>query len=554
VEFPYGDELAYFAYSSDTGITTCSDPEVYDVPAFEGLYLNNKSYIYYCKYTAGAFRGASSASGKAIEFEVPYENSATELFDGRQRDYPGTVLIIAVAKPKYSFEGYGYSRLEFLLLKNGVQYLFVAIGFFLVSFAVAMYGGGARRRLEKYISTVVSWIYFEIKLAALILAVYLVSGASSKIDERFLTYVFCLALPVFYILSCNARYAPRSFFKKSLFYDLFKFLKSIYDDVVPVMPLQVKLRKQILAMFIYGFVLPIVLFFVCDALFGLSAVRIMIPFYILYFGFISALFLRKYTLLVNDISELTRFSSALPLGDRIPGIELNEKDDLYELKSNISKIDESIAAAADLMFCQSNKKMAELLQSINELKEQTALLKDFASPSGEPRGAEELASISKRISAISDKMQDAIMLESPVSAPVLKRIDFLFLLDEVMNDKFAEISAAQLRIHAKLPPPPAYITADMAHIRAALDILFSNLALYALSNSDVELIFKKEGQVWRFIMVNAISPYARSEKSNMTLATGLSLAKEYLALNGGRLEYTSDGNKFGVTFVFPVAH
>jgi hypothetical protein len=151
---------------------------VYDVPAFEGLYLNNKSYIYYCKYTAGAFRGASSASGKAIEFEVPYENSATELFDGRQRDYPGTVLIIAVAKPKYSFEGYGYSRLEFLLLKNGVQYLFVAIGFFLVSFAVAMYGGGARRRLEKYISTVVSWIYFEIKLAALILAVYLVSGAS----------------------------------------------------------------------------------------------------------------------------------------------------------------------------------------------------------------------------------------------------------------------------------------------------------------------------------------------------------------------------------------
>ena len=148
VEFPYGDELAYFAYSSDTGITTCSDPEVYDVPAFEGLYLNNKSYIYYCKYTAGAFRGASSASGKAIEFEVPYENSATELFDGRQRDYPGTVLIIAVAKPKYSFEGYGYSRLEFLLLKNGVQYLFVAIGFFLVSFAVAMYGGGARRRLK----------------------------------------------------------------------------------------------------------------------------------------------------------------------------------------------------------------------------------------------------------------------------------------------------------------------------------------------------------------------------------------------------------------------
>ena len=196
-----------------------------------------------------------------------------------------------------------------------MQYLFVAIGF--PCLLCCCY---VRRRRKaafgKYISTVVSWIYFEIKLAALILAVYLVSGLVKNRREVFNICILPRS-PVFYILSCNARYAPRSFFKKSLFYDLFKFLKSIYDDVVPVMPLQVKLRKQILAMFIYGFVLPIVLFFVCDALFGLSAVRIMIPFYILYFGFISALFLRKYTLLVNDISELTRFSSALPIGDRI---------------------------------------------------------------------------------------------------------------------------------------------------------------------------------------------------------------------------------------------
>lgn len=554
VAFPYGDQLAYFGYSLKTGITVCSDPEVFDVPTFEDLYLDNSSYIFYCKYSAGAFKGASSTSGKVIEFEVLYENSATELFNGKQRDYPGSVLVIAVAQPKYSLSGYGYSRLEFLLLKNGVQYLFIAVGFFLISFAAVMYGSNARRRLERSISNAISWIYFEVKLAFLALSAYLVSASSNKVDERFLTYVLCLLIPVFYFLSCNARYSPRSFFKKSLFYDLYKYSKAIYDKVIPVMPLQIKLRKQILVLFIYGFILPIILFFVSDAFLGLSAVRVMIPFYILYFCFLSALFLRKYSLLVNDISELTRFSSTLQLGDRMPNIKLNAKDDLYELKTNISKIDESIAAAADLMFCQSNKKMAELMQSINELKEQSALLRDFTSSSSEARSIEEIASITKRITTISDKMQDMIMLDSPVTAPVLKRIDFLSLLDEVMNDKYAEISAAQLRIHAKLSSPPAYITADMAHIRAALDILFSNLAMYALSNSDVELVFKKEGQVWRFIMVNIESPFAFAEKSNMTLATGLSLAKEYLALNGGRLEHTSDGNKFGVTFVIPVAH
>jgi hypothetical protein len=55
-------------------------------------------------------------------------------------------------------------------------------------------------------------------------------------------------------------------------------------------------------------------------------------------------------------------------------------------------------------------------------------------------------------------------------------------------------------------------------------------------------------------MVNIESPYACSDKANITLATGLSLAREYLALNGGRLEHTSDGNKFGVSFILPVAH
>ncbi len=552
VSFRYDDELVYFAYSAGTGLTLCSDPEVYDVPTFESLYLDNASYPYYCRYSAGTYKGESSASGESVAFEVPYERSGTEIFDGEQRNYGDTVIILAVLEPRAALEGYGYARIEFTLLKNGMHYLFAATGAFLVAMSVVLSGGSARRRIERAISSAVSWVYIEFKLAVIALAVWLIYGQTGRIGARFFIIVLALGIPLLYIIKCNAQYAPRTFFKKSLCYDLYLYLKSIYDRVVPVMPLQIKVRRQVLTLFIFGFALPFALFFASDAFLGLAVVRILIPFYILYFGVVFALFFKGYSSLVNDISELTRFSSAITIGDRLPDIKLDEKDDLYELKTNISKIDESISAAADLKFRQSNKKLSEILSSLSELKEQSGLLKELAGDTGQNNP--EILAISKRIASISDKMTDTIMLDSPVTAPVLKRIDFLALLDEVMNSKLPELSAAQLKVHAKLPPPPAFITADMSHIRAALDILLSNLAMYALSGSDVEMVLRKEGQVWRFIIVNIESPYACSDNASVALATGLSLAKEYLALNGGRLEHTSDGNKFGVSFVLPVAH
>ncbi len=341
--------------------------------------------------------------------------------------------------------------------------------------------------------------------------------------------------------------------------------------VLPVMPLQIKLRRQIVKMFIFGFVAPIVVFLLGEALLGPIATRFLVPVYILYFAFLTAMLWRGYALLVNEITELERLSGVLALGDRIPSFTFEEGDDLYELAENITKIDQAISASADMMTRKQNRKLSELSRKLGELTERTQQLKSMLTAETEataPDGAAEAVETAKEqidesaqkafvqaaigIASMTDSMREELLREAPVSVPNLKRMDFLELFEDVMNSKMPELYAAKLEINQNLPKPPAYITADPAHIRAVLEILISNVAKYALSGSEMGVVLRKEESAWRFVIVNVEGPKNEMQGNAMTSA-GLAQAREYLVLNGGKLEHASDGTKFGISIVFPAA-
>ena len=310
---------------------------------------------------------------------------------------------------------------------------------------------------------------------------------------------------------------------------------------------------QAIRLILFGFCLPMLLFFLSDLLLGLRAVRLMIPFYLFYFAVLFALFYRQYARLVNQVSELERLSAMLPLGEHVPQSDLTDSDPLYPLACNLNAIDDAVNARAEQMFIRSHKKLAQLSASISELKEQLRLLETTACANASCESPD--ASIClKRLNQITDTMLDTVMQNMPVTAPVLKRLDLLTVLDEVSNARMPEISAAQLTIHSHLPSAPVLITADPRQIHAVLDILYGNLAMYALAGSNVELHIRREGEFWRFVLVNLVAPTADTGDAATKFSTGLTLAREYLALNGGSLESSARDNRFGVSILLPAAH
>lgn len=546
---------AYFVYVWNTNRSFCSEPEIMDVPSFEAAFSANESLVCFCRYSSGTYRGSTFVSGQAVPFEYSVFNAAGELFDGTAHSYDNVAILVAVRQPtRIALDGFGASLLEWYLLQNGLSALFVTFGVFLLALSVVLANGSRRRRIDRRIFDLVSWLYLELRLAAL-LAVIVICVRCWSFPPSFLTTASLtfLLLPSLYVLRCSVRYRGNtSFFTHSAIAQLIAFVRRQLDLVLPITRVQRDLRLQALRLLLFGLCFPMLLFFLADLLIGLPVVRLMLPFYLVYFAFLFALFYRRYASLVNSISELERFSAVLPLGEQLPEHSLPESDPLYPLSKHLSNVDQAVQARAELMFSRSFKKFTHLSDSISAAKEQLRLLKMITSDtsSAETNQAEICL---RRLSQLIDDMQDTVLQDMPVTAPVMKRMDLLAVLDEVANAHMPEIIAAQLFIKKQIPSSPVLITADPRHMYVVLNILYGNLAMYALAGSTADLRIFREGDCWRLVLVNRFASSNGADGSAAKFSTGLTLAREYLALNGGTLEYSANDNRFGVSFTLPAA-
>lgn len=546
------DGTAYFVYSLHTNRSFCSEPNIADIPSFEASFSDNESIVCFCRYTSGTYRGTSFVTGEAVSFEYSSFNAATELFDGTAHSYEDVAILVAVRQPTHmTMDGFGASLLEWYLLQNGLPALFVLIGIFLLSLSVVLANGSRRRRIERRISDLVSWLYLEVRLA-LLLAVSVICVRCWSFPPSFPTTVSLtfLLLPALYVLRCSVRYRGNTpFFTHSAIAQLIRFIRAQLDLVLPITRVQRDLRLQAVRLLLFGLCLPMLLFFLVDLLIGVSVVRLLLPFYLLYFAVLLGLFYRRYASLANGISELERLSAVLPLGEQVPDHSLSESDPLYPLATHLNQVDQAVQARAEWMLSRSLKKFTRISDSISAMKEQLRLL-ESAMPDA---SATEAGICLRRLSQLADEMQDTVLHDMPVTAPVMKRMDLLAALDEVAHARMPEIIAAQITFEKQLPPAPVLITADPRHIHAVLDILYGNLAMYALAGSTADLRIFREADCWRFVLVNRFASSGDADSSAAKCSTGLTLAREYLALNGGSLESSINGNCFGVSFTLPAA-
>ncbi len=549
LELPYGDGIAYFAYGMETNRVYCSDPLVKDLPSFEETYTPGESYIYVCRYSSDVFRGACAVTGETETFTYTYAQAATTVFDGVIRNYTDAVIVIAVPAPEgFAFAGYGYALVQFFVLQKGVMYAVLLLGVFLASLALVILCGQTKQRIERALSRAVAWVYAEVKLAILALSLWAVARVWTWLpDERMVLTLFFLLGPVVYLLYCNIRYyGTAGFFRNSLVSDFLSLMQWIISVVVPVSPLQIQLRTRAIRYFLFCFVFPIIAFFLCDLVLGPRGLWLMIPFYMIWFLVMFVLFFRRYAMLVNDVTELERLTALLPMGEALPETLPTANGELALLTRNISEIDRAVEERAQEKFAAANQRLASMSGQILELREQILAL---AAQENNPEQAEKL----RRLAENAESLYETSVWHRTMVAPVLKRMDLLPLIDSVINAKLPQLIAAQVTVKVKLPPPPVYITADGDQIASALDILLEDLAKYTLSGSRVELEIRREGMMWRFILIYTVSPAATAEHGEAESSVGLTLAGEYLALNGGSLEYTKTESRFGVSFLLPAA-
>lgn len=558
-EYPQVDKrVAYFAYSLDTNILYCSDPQISDIPSFEEIYATGDPYVFYCRYTADTFRGVNACGTEDEAFEYAYANATDTIFDGNQRNYKGTAIIVAIMRPdRGAFDGFGVTLLESFLLRQGIGIMAMLLGIFCVSLSIVLFSVSLRRRIERAIAKLFGWIYLEIRLALVVLTVlYCLNYWCWPLDYRCWTVFSIAPWPILYLIYCNLRYAGGStFFTRSAILHVARFARREINALYPVSSLQLTVRMQAARMIIFGLVLPFALFFLGDLLLGTAVVRLLIPFFPLYFGILFVLFFRKYAELINEISDLERMSALLPLGEQVPEFEPDEEDLLAPLAKNLHDIDRAVEARAEVQFKNTHKKLAQIAGSAAELKEQLRLLEaDIRAFEG---GSKDPAAVSvglKRVSELAAAISDAAVPDRPVTAPLLKRFDLLPLLAEVEAARCAELSAARLTVRVDAPKEGVLITADPLHIRTVLDIVYINAAKYASADSAVDVQIRREGDNWRFIMMNPTAQQpANANEPESALASGLAQARTYLALNGGELDYTYRNGKFGVSFVLPTA-
>ena len=551
--------IAYFAYSLETNYLYCSDPLISDIPSFEETYGTGDPYVYYCRYTANTFRGLNASRAETETFEYTYLQAAEHLFGGEQRNYTDTAIIVAIKQPeKATLDGFGVSMLESFILRQGIGVMAMLLGIFCVSLAIVLFAVSLRRSISRYVSNAFGWLYLEIRLALVGAAVlFCIHHWSFPIDYRCWMVLSIVPWPVLYVLRCNLRHAGGGmFFKRSAILHIARFVRREIDNVFPVSSLQLSVRTQAICLVIFGLVLPFVLFFLGDLLLGTAIVRLLIPFFPLYFGILFLLFYRKYAALLNNVSNLERLSALLPQGEQLPDCVPEEGEPLYPLAKNMMDLDAAVAARAESQFKSTHKKLAQIAASADELKEQLRLLEaDIRALRSDGSDPLHVHVGLKHLNELAGAIAEAAVPDRPMTVPVLRRLDLLPMLAEAEAARLPELSAAQLTVHSELPKQPVLITADPLHIRAVLDIFFANAAMYATAGSTVELQIRREENNWRFIMMNTTAETcADIDQAEGTLSSGLAQARTYLSLNGGELDYTCTNGRFGVSFVLPIAH
>jgi len=248
---------------------------------------------------------------------------------------------------------------------------------------------------------------------------------------------------------------------------------------------------------------------------------------------------------------------------------------MYQTAINLNSIQEGMSNAVEEKM-KSERMKVELITNVShDLKTPLTSIISYidllAKEEGLPEHVNDYISIlaqkSERLKNLIQDLFDLSKASSDSMALDLEKLDLARLIHQTMGDMEEQITASNLAFRLNIPDRPVIIESDGGKLRRVLENLISNALKYSLPGSRVFIdLVTTDGEAIATIKNTAnyemdftpddiMQRFVRGDESRSTEGSGLglSIARSFTEICGGKFSITIDGDLFKVELRFSLA-
>ena len=416
----------------------------------------------------------------------------------------------------------------------------------------------------KRVAKLMSRIPLELKILAILVGFILALNQMGYNDLWFFLALTLLAVMI-YFLVCDVYYNA-SFGKKSVVYSIYNRLENKASSY----PFQKRSGKRLLRFLITEAVLAIIAFFLA-AVDAVSAVILLIlPVMLL----LALLYYRRNYRMLSTMGNAVDFVREVKKGNYSYELYASTQGELKGMCQDLLDIQAGLKDAVETQVKSERLKMELITNVSHDLKTPLTSIVSYVDLlcqmdlTPEPAG-EYVRVLAQKASRLNTLMRDLFDVSKAASGTIevdMVYLDIVALFRQTMAEMDAQIAGCSLDFRMALADS-AIICGDGEKLNRVFENLISNILKYSLegtrvyietekSSSEIKIIFKNISNYEMNFQVDQIfERFVRGDPSRSTEGSGLglSIAKSFVEVQGGKLEIIVDGDLFKVEVSFALA-
>ena len=293
--------------------------------------------------------------------------------------------------------------------------------------------------------------------------------------------------------------------------------------------------------------------------FAIAAICVVLAFYLIY------RYVKSLSTTVSELGLLMDQIERMKSGDLDTKLSVNSDSVIYDAVENLNDLQEGMNLAVSEKLKSERLKIDLITNMSHDLKTpltSIASYVDLLAKEDLPAHAKDYVSIlSQKTERLKSVIEDLFDLSKATSDNLpldMKEIDLCRLIEQSLADMEELIEDSGIPFKVNRPDAPVLITNDGAKLSRVLQNLFSNAVKYSLpgtrvfvnlqviDNEAVVTIKNTANYEMNFEEEDILERFARGDASRTTEGSGLglSIAKSYTEVCGGKFAISIDGDQF----------
>ena len=428
---------------------------------------------------------------------------------------------------------------------------------------------------DRRVAQLQSRIVLEIRAAIFIAAVFAAAALiSDGVNFSFhIASIAMLALLLFFtvwLTACDLRYTGRQAFAFNIINVIANYLKT-RDGMFPPQKRMMRIMRRVL---VSGCLLCLTGGFF--ALVGGSSnegVLLVFGLVLAYAGVVVlCIGVDRYRSLAVSIGELYSQTQAMRSGELSVPPNKVVNGDLHELADNINCIQDGIKSAVERQLASERMKVELITNVSHDLKTPLTAITNYVGlldmEQLEPAEANDyvdiLAQKASRLTALISDLFEVSKATSGAMELHMEPIDIFSLTEQTLAELEDRISASGVTVKMTYPDDKPWVMADGRRLYRVFENVIGNAIKYSLAGTRIYIDIGRGSELTSVTVRNIanyemdfdpqemLERFVRADKSRTAEGSGLglSIAKSFTELMGGRLNVSADGDVFKVTMVF----